>query len=182
MLISEIKKSYITESLKKENNLYDFSTKSLLVSITQMNNFNIIQYINEYLLAVFNDKNIKYNFSQEMQKLILLYIQNEKRNDERKNVIKEIIRYLNENKDIMNTKDACNFILGMTKINKDDNFIINEEDIKNILNEEFKNQINDLTKVNEDKNIDDNNKNVEEKKDNNNNGDDDEDDFEDVEG
>ena len=181
-LISEIKKSYITESLKKENNLYDFSTKSLLVSITQMNNFNIIQYINEYLLAVFNDKNIKYNFSQEMQKLILLYIQNEKRNDERKNVIKEIIRYLNENKDIMNTKDACNFILGMTKINKDDNFIINEEDIKNILNEEFKNQINDLTKVNEDKNIDDNNKNVEEKKDNNNNGDDDEDDFEDVEG
>ena len=182
LLISEIKKSYITESLKKENNLYDFSTKSLLVSITQMNNFNIIQYINEYLLAVFNDKNIKYNFSQEMQKLILLYIQNEKRNDERKNVIKEIIRYLNENKDIMNTKDACNFILGMTKINKDDNFIINEEDIKNILNEEFKNQINDLTKVNEDKNIDDNNKNVEEKKDNNNNGDDDEDDFEDVEG
>ena len=181
-LISEIKKSYITESLKKENNLYDFSTKSLLVSITQMNNFNIIQYINEYLLAVFNDKNIKYNFSQEMQKLILLYIQNEKRNDERKNVIKEIIRYLNENKDIMNTKDACNFILGMTKINQDDNFIINEEDIKNILNEEFKNQINDLTKVNEDKNIDDNNKNVEEKKDNNNNGDDDEDDFEDVEG
>ena len=182
LLISEIKKSYITESLKKENNLYDFSTKSLLVSITQMNNFNIIQYINEYLLAVFNDKNIKYNFSQEMQKLILLYIQNEKRNDERKNVIKEIIRYLNENKDIMNTKDACNFILGMTKINQDDNFIINEEDIKSILNEEFKNQINDLTKVNEDKNIDDNNKNVEEKKDNNNNGDDDEDDFEDVEG
>ena len=181
-LIFEIKKSYTTESLKKENNLYDFSTKSLLVSITQMNNFNIIQYINEYLLAVFNDKNIKYNFSQEMQKLILLYIQNEKRNDERKNVIKEIIRYLNENKDIMNIKDACNFILGMTKINKDDNFIINEEDIKNILNEEFKNQINDLTKVNEDKNIDDNNKNVEEKKDNNNNGDDDEDDFEDVEG
>ncbi len=125
---------------------------------------------------------MKYNFSQEMQKLILLYIQNEKRNDERKNVIKEIIRYLNENKDIMNIKDACNFILGMTKINKDDNFIINEEDIKNILNEEFKNQINDLTKVNEDKNIDDNNKNVEEKKDNNNNVDDDEDDFEDVEG
>ena len=82
----------------------------------------------------------------------------------------------------MTIKDACNFILGMTKINKDDNYIIDEEDIKNILNEEFKNQINDLTKVNEDKNIDDNNKNVEEKKDNNNNGDEDEDDFEDVEG
>jgi hypothetical protein len=178
-LITEIEKLYIIEALKIENNLFDISNKSLLVSITQMNNLNIIQFIHQYLSAVFNNKN-KFQFTQEIQKLILLYIQNEKKNDSRKNVIKSIIKYLNDNKDIMAIKDACNFILGITKINKDDNNLINEEEVQNLFNEEFKNQMNELTNVIEiakeqsDKNI--------ETKEENKDNDDDEDDFDEVEG
>ena len=181
-LINDIKKYYINESLKEENNLYEITNKTLLISITQMNNANIIQFINEYLLEVFNSKK-KFNFSQEIQKLILLYIQNEKRNDSRKNIIKNIIKYLNDNKDIMPIKDACTFILGITKINSDDNNLINEEDVKNSFNEEFKNQINELTKVNDNKENTNENKteNTENKNENQDDGDDD-DDFDEVEG
>ena len=63
-LINTIKKYYITESLKEENNLYEITNKSFLISIAQMNNINIIQFIHEYLLEVFNNKN-KFSFSQE---------------------------------------------------------------------------------------------------------------------
>ena len=178
-LITEIEKLYIIEALKIENNLFDISNKSLLVSITQMNNLNIIQFIHEYLSAVFNNKN-KFQFTQEIQKLILLYIQNEKKNDSRKNVIKSIIKYLNDNKDIMAIKDACNFILGITKINKDDNNLINEEEVQNLFNEEFKNQMNELTNVIE-ITKEQSDKNIETKEENKDN-DDNEDDFDEVEG
>jgi len=178
-LIIEIEKLYITESLKTDNNLFDISNKSLLVSITQMNNLNIIQFIHEYLSAVFNDKN-KFQFTQEIQKLILLYIQNEKNNDLRKNIIKDIIKYLNDNKEIMSIKDACTFVLGVVKINKEDNNLINEEEVKNFFNEEFKNQINELTKANE-STIESGGKNIEAKEENKEN-DEDEDDFDEVEG
>ena len=178
-LITEIEKLYIIEALKIENNLFDISNKSLLVSITQMNNLNIIQFIHQYLSAVFNNKN-KFQFTQEIQKLILLYIQNEKKNDSRKNVIKSIIKYLNDNKDIMAIKDACNFILGITKINKDDNNLINEEEVQNLFNEEFKNQMNELTNVIE-ITKEQSDKNIETKEENKDN-DDNEDDFDEVEG
>ena len=178
-LITEIENLYITESLKTENNLFDISNKSLLVSITQMNNLNIIRFIHEYLSAVFNNKN-KFQFTQEIQKLILLYIQNEKNNDLRKNIIKGIIKYLNDNKEIMPIKDACTFVLGVVKINKEDNNLINEEEVKNFFNEEFKNQINELTKANE-SSIESGGKNIEAKEENKEN-DEDEDDFDEVEG
>ena len=113
----------------------------------------------------------KLSFSQEIQKIILLYIQNEKNNDLRKNIIKSLIKYLNENKDIMTIKDACNFILGIVKINKDDMNLINEEEIKNLLNEEFKNQIDEITKPTEN---DQSSKNSEVKEDNKANENDDE--------
>ena len=180
-LINTIKKYYITESLKEENNLYEITNKSFLISIAQMNNINIIQFIQEYLLEVFNNKN-KFSFSQEIQKLILLYIQNEKRNDSRKNIIKSLIKYLNENKDIMPIKDACTFILGIIKINSDDNNLINEDEVQKILNEEFKNQINELTKVNSNKESS-NETNTEKTENNNENeGEGDDDEFDEVEG
>ena len=180
-LINAIKKYYITESLKEENNLYEITNKSFLISIAQMNNINIIQFIQEYLLEVFNNKN-KFSFSQEIQKLILLYIQNEKRNDSRKNIIKSLIKYLNENKDIMPIKDACTFILGIIKINSDDNNLINEDEVQKILNEEFKNQINELTKVNSNKESS-NETNTEKTENNNENeGEGDDDEFDEVEG
>jgi hypothetical protein len=180
--INAIKKGYITESLKEEkNNLYEITNKSFLISIAQMNNINIIQFIQEYLLEVFNNKN-KFSFSQEIQKLILLYIQNEKRNDSRKNIIKSLIKYLNENKDIMPIKDACTFILGIIKINSDDNNLINEDEVQKILNEEFKNQINELTKVNSNKESS-NETNTEKTENNNENeGEGDDDEFDEVEG
>ena len=114
-LIKEIEILYITESLKSENNLYDISNKSLFVSITQMNNLKLIQFINLYLSEILNNKK-EFKFSQEMQKLILLYMQNEKNNELRKDIIRSIIKYLNENKDIMIIKDACVFVLGIIKI------------------------------------------------------------------
>ena len=180
-LIAEIKKIYITESLNKKNNLYEITNKSLFVSITQMNNVNIIQFIHEYLSGIFSNKN-KFNFSQEIQKLILLYIKNEKNNDLRKSIIKAIIKYLNENKDLIPIKDACNFVLGMVKINSDDNNLINEEEIKNLFNEEFKKQINELTQVKEN-NINDNEENKDKNESKENNEEDgDDDDFDEVEG
>jgi hypothetical protein len=180
--INAIKKGYITESLKEEkNNLYEITNKSFLISITQMKNINIIQFIHEYLLEVFNCKN-KFGFSQEIQKLILLYIQNEKKNDSRKNIIKSFIKYLNDNKDIMPIKDACTLILGIIKINSDDNNLINEDEIQNLLNEDFKNQINELNKAKDNK--ENKNENNTEKTENNNGGegDGDDDEFDEVEG
>ena len=174
-LIKEIEILYITESLKSENNLYDISNKSLFVSITQMNNLKLIQFINLYLSEILNNKK-GFKFSQEMQKLILLYMQNEKNNELRKDIIKSIIKYLNENKDIMIIKDACVFVLGIIKINKDDNNLIYEDEIKNLFNEEFKNQMNELTKVNENSKNDNN----EGTKENNNDNEGDEDDFDEV--
>ena len=112
-----------------------------------------------------------------MQKIILLYIQNEKNNELRKAIIKSIIKYLNENKDIMAIKDACNFILGIVKINKEDTNLINDEEIKNLLKEEFKNQIDEITKPTEN---DQSSKNSQVKEDNKDNEDDDED-FNEVE-
>ena len=178
-LVKELEKYYIEEVLKTENNLYEVSNKSLLVSFSQknnLNNLNVIQFINEYLSGFLINQN-KLSFSQEIQKIILLYIQNEKNNDLRKNIIKSLIKYLNENKDIMTIKDACNFILGIVKINKDDMNLINEEEIKNLLNEEFKNQIDEITKPTEN---DQSSKNSEVKEDNKDNEDDDED-FNEVE-
>ena len=80
----------------------------------------------------------------------------------------------------MAIKDACNFILGITKINKDDNDLINEEEVQNLFNEEFKNQMNELTNVIE-ITKEQNDKNIETKEEHKDN-DDDDDDFDEVEG
>ena len=175
-LINEFKKCYIMESLNIDNNLYEISIKSLLVSISKMNNNNIIQFINEYLSSIFNNNN-KFQFSPEIQKLILLYIQNEKNNEQRKNMIKSIIKYLNENKDIMTIKDAGNFILGIVKINSDDANLIKEEEVKSLFNEDIKKHIDQLLNVNES-----NQKENEENKENNNEDDGDDEGFDEVEG
>ena len=175
-LIQELDKFYITESFKIENNLYDISNQSLFMSRNQMNNANILQFINGYLSEIFNNK-AQFKFSQDIQKIILLYIQNEKNDDVRKSLIKSLIKYLNDNKDLMAIKEACNFVLGVIKLNKDDINLINDEEIKNLFNEEFKNQINELTKVSENNT---NEKKEDKKEENNNEGD--EDDFDEVEG
>ena len=175
--IKEIKQYYISESLNIENNLFEISNKSLFVSITKINNPNIVQFIGEYLSSLFNNKN-KYQFSQDLQKLILLYIQNEKDNEQRKKMIKSVIKYLNENKDIMAVKDSCNFILGIVKINNDDVNLIKEEEVKNLFNEEIKKQLDELL------NIKNNEKKEEEqnKENNENNEEDDDEGFDEVDG
>ena len=178
-LIKELEKIYIDEVLKIENNLFEVSNKSLLVSISQknnLNNLNIIQFINEYLSGFLNSQN-KLNFSQEIQKIILFYIQNEKKTELRKSVIKSVIKYLNENKDIMAIKDACNFILGIVKINKEDINLIDDEEIQKLFNEEFKNQIDEIRKANENNQSN----NIEIKKEDNKDNEDEEEDFNEVE-
>ena len=82
----------------------------------------------------------------------------------------------------MPIKDACTFILGIIKINSDDNNLINEDEVQKILNEEFKNQINELTKVNNIKESS-NETNTEKTENNNENeGEGDDDEFDEVEG
>ena len=99
-----------------------------------MNNPNLIQFINEHLEAIFNSNNIPINFGQEIQKIIILYIQNEKNDNLRQNIIKLIIKYLNENKECMPIKNACTFILGIIKINGSDNDLINDSEVKKLYN------------------------------------------------
>ena len=188
-LAKEIKNYYIKELININNKLYDVSNKSLLLSITQMNNPNLIQFINEYLEALFNNNDkTNFNFNQEIQKLIIIYIQNEKNDELRQNIIKHIIKFLNNNKECMGVKEACTFVLGISKINSKDNNLINDEDVKNSFNEEFKKQINDMLIVNNKKEDENNNNNKvdnkeenENKKDNNEDDIDDED-FDEVEG
>ena len=181
-LIKEIKNYYIRQAINPNNKLFDVSNKSILLSVTQMNNPNLIQFINEYLEALFNseEKNIN-NFGQEIQKLIILYIQNEKNEKLRQNVIKYIIKYLNNNKEIMPIKNACTFVLGISKINNNDNKLINDEDVKNLYNEEFKNQINELIGNNSKETKNEENKN-ENSKENGNEEDGEDEDFDEVEG
>ena len=191
-LIKELKNYYIQQVLDINNKLYDVTSKSMLLSVTQMNNPNLIQFINEYLNAIFNsdENNNNFNFTQEMQKLIILYIQNEKDDKLRQNIIKYIIKYLNNNKEAMPVKNACTFVLGIVKINNSDNQIINDEDIKNLYNEEFKNQINELLNINNCKENNDNEKKEEEntagnenkKEGGNNDEEGEDDDFDEVEG
>ncbi len=160
-----------------------------------MNTPHLIQFIHDYLEALFNVDNKNNNkFNQEIQKLVILYIKNEKNDELRQNVIKHLIKYLNSNKEIMQIKDACTFVLGVSKINSKDNNLINEEEVQNSLNEEFKKQINDMLNVNVNKNNDNNKenennkKNEEEKKEesdnkkDNNEDDVDDEDFDEVEG
>ena len=185
-LIKELKNNYIKEALNTKNKLYDSTNKSFLLSVTQLNNPNLIQFINEYLEAIFNSNNIPNNFSQEIQKIIILYIQNEKNDKLRQNIIKLLIKYLNENKECMPIKNAVTFVLGIVKINGSDNNLINDNEVKKLYNEEFEkimNEINGNNKENknesEEKN--DGNNKKEDNKDNNNE-DVDEDDFDEVEG
>ena len=107
----------------------------------------------------------------------MFYIQNEKKTELRKSVIKSIIKYLNENKDIMAIKDACNFILGIVKINKEDINYIDDEEIQKLFNEEFKNQIDEIRKANENNQSN----NIEIKKEDNKDNEDEEEDFNEVE-
>ena len=178
-LIKEIKSFYITESLKTENKLYEISNTSFFVFISKMNNPKIILFINEYLSSIFNNKNI-FLFSQELQKLILIYIQNEQNNEQRKNMIKDVIKYLNTNNNLMPIKDASNFILGIVRINKDDANLINDEEIKKLFNEDIKKQINESLNINETQQKE--NENEENKDDNKEDEGEDDDGFDEVEG
>ena len=166
--IKEIKNIYIKEVLNNYNKLYDISNKSLVLSITQMNNPKLIQFINEYLESIFNNNKNKNNFSQDIQKITILYIQNEKNDKLRQNIIKYIIKYLNDNKDAMELNDSLKFILVIIKINNIDNNLINDEEIKNILNEEFKKGLNEISGNNINKNNNNNNNENNENKENNN--------------
>ena len=184
-LANEIKKYYIKEVLNKK--LINTTNKSLLLSVSQMNNPNLIKFIYEYLDTLYNSEESESNiFSLENQKLIILYVQNEKNDDQRKNIIKSIIKYLNkENKPI---KEGCNFILGLIKINNSDNNLINEEEIKNLFNDEFKKQLNELSDTfnnnnnNSQNNGEQNKENNESKKEENNEDEENDEDFDEVEG
>ena len=188
-LAKEIKNYFIKQLLNMSNKLYDTTNKAILLSLSQMNTTHLIQFINEYLEALFNINNKNNNkFNQEIQKLVILYIQNEKNDELRQNLIKNLIKYLNNNNEIMPIKDACTFVFGISKINGKDNNIINEEEVQNSFNEEFKKQINQMLNVNNNKENENNKKNEEVKKDENdnqkdNNEDDvDDEDFNEVEG
>ena len=182
-LTQEIKTKCIEASLNPTNKLYDTTNKSMLLSISQMNNSNMINFIGQYLEAFFsNGENDKSNkFGQEIQKLILLYIQNEKNDNLRQKIIKHIKKYLNENKNIMSVKDTCTFVLGITKINSLDNNLINDEEVKKTFNEEFNKQINEILDANKNKESEQKNEEQENKKDENQE-DVDEDEFDEVEG
>ena len=190
-LIKEIKQYYITQVLDNNNKLYDTSNKSMLLSVTQMNNPNLIQFISEYLESLFNnnDTSKDINFGPDIQKLIILYIQNEKNDNLRQNIIKYVIKYLNNNKSNMSIKDTCTFILGIIKINNADNNLINDEEVKNSFNEELKKQLNEIIEANNNK-INNNNSNQTKEEENkkkneneqNNDDDIDDEDFDEVEG
>ena len=183
---NELKKYYIKEALNNDIKLINTTNKSLLLSVSQINNPNIMQFINEYLNAIFNSEQKNDNFfSLESQKLIILCIQNEKNDDSRHNLIKSIIKYLNKNTILI--KEGCKFILGLIKINSADNNLINEEEIKNLFNEEFKKELNELLETNTNNNINKNNEekekeNNENKKEENNEDEDIDEDFDEVEG
>ena len=68
----------------------------------------------------------------------------------------------------MELKDSCKFILGIIKINNADNNLINDEKIKQLLNEEFKKELSETSGINNN-NINESKKKDEEKKDNNEN-------------
>ena len=184
-LVKQLKNNYIKEAFNPNNKLYDLTNKSFLLSIAQINNPNLIQFINEYLEDMFNSNINGKNFGQEIQKLVILYIQNEKNENLRQKIIKLIIKYLNENKECMPIKNACIFVLGIVKINGNDNNLINDNEVKKLYCEDFEKTINEISennkekeKVNEDKK-DENNKKDDNKE---NNEDEDEDDFDEVEG
>ena len=183
-LTQEIKTKYIEATLNITNKLYDTTNKSMLLSISQMNNSNMINFIGQYLEALFsnNENNTNTNkFGQEIQKLILLYIQNEKNDNLRQKIIKHIIKYLNDNKDIMNIKDTCTFVLGITKINNLDNNLINDEEVKKTFNEDFNKQINEILNANKNKENEQKKEEQDNKKDENED-DVDDDEFDEVEG
>ena len=180
--IKEIKNFYIKQALNNKNNLYDISNKSILLSVTQMNNSNLIQFISEYLESIFNDDENNIGFSQDIQKIIIIYIQNEKNDNLRQNIIKNTIKYLNVNKEAMEIKDSCKFILGIIKINNNDNNLINDEEIKNILNDEFKKELNEMIGINENKNTIEEKKNNENQKEEKNEDEGEDEDFDEVEG
>ena len=183
-LTKQLKNAYIKEVLIPNNKLYEVTIKSFLLSVTQMNNPNLIQFINEYLDNIFNSDTNKNNFGQEIQKLIILYIQNEKNENPRQNIIKLIIKYLNENKDCMPIKNACTFVLGIVKINGNDNNLINDEEVKKLYNEEFKKELNEINASNnkDNKNEEKKDENEQKKEEQNNEEVGDEDDFDEVEG
>ena len=180
--IKEIKNFYIKQALNNKNNLYDISNKSILLSVTQMNNSNLIQFISEYLESIFNDDENNIGFSQDIQKIIIIYIQNEKNDNLRQNIIKNTIKYLNVNKEAMEIKDSCKFILGIIKINNNDNNLINDEEIKNLLNDEFKKELNEMIGINENKNTNEEKKNNENQKEEKNEDEGEDEDFDEVEG
>ena len=183
-LTQEIKTKYIEATLNITNKLYDTTNKSMLLSISQMNNSNMINFIGQYLEALFSkseNNNNTNKFGQEIQKLILLYIQNEKNDNLRQNIIKHVIKYLNDNKDIMSIKDTCTFVLGITKINNLDNNLINEEEVKKTFNEEFNKQINEILNVNKNNEVEQKKEEQDNKKDENQDEVDD-DEFDEVEG
>ena len=183
-LTQEIKTKYIEATLNITNKLYDTTNKSMLLSISQMNNSNMINFIGQYLEALFSkseNNNNTNKFGQEIQKLILLYIQNEKNDNLRQNIIKHVIKYLNDNKDIMSIKDTCTFVLGITKINNLDNNLINDEEVKKTFNEEFNKQINEILNVNKNKEVEQKKEEQDNKKDENQDEVDD-DEFDEVEG
>ena len=180
--IKEIKNFYIKQALNNNNNLYDISNKSILLSVTQMNNSNLIQFISEYLESIFNDDENNIGFSQDIQKIIIIYIQNEKNDNLRQNIIKNTIKYLNVNKEAMEIKDSCKFILGIIKINNNDNNLINDEEIKNLLNDEFKKELNEMIGINENKNTIEEKKNNENQKEEKNEDEGEDEDFDEVEG
>ena len=95
-------------------------------------------------------------------------------------MIKGVIKYLNTNNNLMPIKDACNFILGIVRINKEDANLINDEEIKNLFNEDIKKQINELLNINEIQQKE--NENEENKDDNKEDEGDDDDGFDEVEG
>jgi hypothetical protein len=160
-LNKEIKSYYIKESLNINHKLFDTSNKAILLSLTQIKNDNLKLFTNEYLSSLFNsnEKNI---FVQDIQKLIILYVQNEKNVQLRQNLIKNLIVYINNNIEI---KDSISFVLGIIKINSEDSKLLEEESVQKSMNEEFKNKLKELTQEKENK--------IEEKKDNEDEADDD---------